>query len=261
MPRYHGYVLRRSGPRNTASARLGSGTRLSSHRAQRARRRRRWLSLHLGSPRCALDAAGRLRERRLRTRGDRCPAFGRGEQRKPLSTRTVRQMTGPIESASAHRLLVLLPHGRCLARFGLGAPGAVALTSAAHVDRVALIWPAQPGFFQGLRRCVLAANVRLPDQRSKGATALAAYGGLLHRVYQGDGENQLWRATCQLMRNRDVGRPIGRSTRRSRGRRQNQACQACSALAIGSGRLDPRPQCQSPVAMGVRTPSSTTRPP
>ncbi len=32
---------------------------------------------------------------------------------------------------SAHRLLVLLPHDRCLARLGLGAR-VVALTSAAH---------------------------------------------------------------------------------------------------------------------------------
>jgi len=42
----------------------------------------------------------------------------------------------------AHRLLVSLRYDRCLARLGLGAR-AVALTSAAHASRVALIWPAQ----------------------------------------------------------------------------------------------------------------------
>lgn len=42
---------------------------------------------------------------------------------------------------SAHRLLVPLTQDRCLARLGPGAR-AVALTSAAHAGRVALIWPA-----------------------------------------------------------------------------------------------------------------------
>jgi hypothetical protein len=46
------------------------------------------------------------------------------------------------ERTSAHRLLVSLLYGRCLARLGLGAR-AVALTSAAHACRVALSWPAQ----------------------------------------------------------------------------------------------------------------------
>ena len=45
------------------------------------------------------------------------------------------------------------------------------------------VWTKRPG------------DAALGRQRSKGAPALAAHGGLLHMVHQGDSSNQLWHAT------------------------------------------------------------------
>jgi hypothetical protein len=56
-----------------------------------------------------------------------------------------------VGAAHSHRLLVDLCQDRCLARLGLGTRF-VALTSAAHAGRVALIWPARAGCCRGMGR-------------------------------------------------------------------------------------------------------------
>jgi hypothetical protein len=62
---------------------------------------------------------------------------------QPNPRHTGRGVIGPA-ATTAHRLLVLLTLGPVLAGFGLGVRS-VALTSAAHAGRVALIWPARTG--------------------------------------------------------------------------------------------------------------------
>ena len=65
---------------------------------------------------------------------------------------------------SDFRLLVPLTQDRCLARLGPGAR-VVALISAAHAGRVALIWPAYPGRRQGqerLKRGLPSSKPRCP---------------------------------------------------------------------------------------------------
>jgi hypothetical protein len=70
----------------------------------------------------------------------------------------------------AHRLLVVLPLGPILARLGPGAR-LVALISAAHAGRVALIWPARAGRRWGqerLKRGLFGSKQRCPPGSTTG---------------------------------------------------------------------------------------------